>query len=476
VDKYFVFRAGIDNAKFPSMLSTFHGNTYCRDCHGGTDGTADRAAAHAGMTKIPGSAACGRCHDNAAILGATSLHTTVKGFEAVLAGRGFDFGDATSLARYEKQCAKCHLANAAGEAACGHCHVSVPDSAGGGLVVGHRIQRQPDTVSNCTACHGSRVKDEYFGLNQALFARNLDSAKGSPVPADYVFRGVTLQPDVHKAEGMGCGACHYAAEMHGAGVAPGIDRYGVTGGPICRDCHAIAPSAANRDFHTAAHVESMSCHVCHAQPYKSCFGCHTQEKPDGTGYFANNESDPTRAARKVPPPAWASTTTYAAGAYVTYGSVEYRSLQASNLNNVPTDTTWWVAENAPLPAGDALITFRVGNNPKFGTEPGAARYAPLRHAPVDGEVFTYTEEGTQRPGLIPNLTGLSTWKYASPHNIQRVTLIQSACTNCHGAGWSSFWLTDAAANSFGWVPESATWEGTANQAAVRADPLPPLMP
>lgn len=450
------------------------------------DGTSSRAAAHAGLVAKPGASRCATCHGATVALAASSLHTNQRGYEHVLAGRGFDLTPGTeSKARYDKQCTRCHVAvEAAGgtlEAACGHCHVSVPDTAGGGLVAGHRMSRRPDTVNNCTACHGSRVKDEYFGLNQALYARNR-TFSASLAAAD-PFGGATLQPDVHRKAGMGCDACHDGAEMHGQGAPVAGDRYDVASAPDCTRCHSTsAASFTAIGLHTTGHVASMSCHVCHAQPYKSCFSCHTQETASGAGYFANNVTDPTRDLRRVPP-AWSATATYASGAYVTYNAAEYRSLQANNVNHLPDEASsaWWVAAAAPLPPGDALITFRTGRNPRFGVEAGAKEYAVLRHVPVDADTFTYTDEGTAAPGLIPALDAAPTWKYATPHNIARVTPITqdpdgagalTACDNCHGANHAAFWLTDAVGDAHGWIPAASTWEADANAAVRVTAPIP----
>jgi hypothetical protein len=470
--KYWVFRNGIVNAKYAS--DSIHEDQGCTDCHDGVDGTPDKVAAHAGMKAIPGASACASCHLTTTQLAAASLHTTLKGYEKIIGDRGFDLATGSeSRQRYDKQCTRCHAAVAEGtapEAACGQCHVSVPASAGGGLVSGHRMRKTPDTVNNCTACHGSRVKDEYMGLNNALHARNAqfsaEMAAADPNAA------TTLVPDVHWTLGMGCRECHSAEEMHGVGVAADIDRYGVTGRKQCTSCH---PGLAGTNaYHRAGHLDTMACQLCHAQPYKNCFSCHTQEDGEtGAGYFTSNGTDPTRALRRVPP-AWSSATAYGAGAYVTYGSVEYRSLLAANTNHLPDEvgSTWWTAAAAPLPPGDALITFRAGLNPKFG-EFGAKKYAVLRHVPIDADVFTYDEEGTPMPGLIPDLAALPTWKYASPHNIVRRTAITTSCDNCHGAGYAQFWLTDAYDDAYGWVPGSGfEFEGDANAAIRVTAPIP----
>jgi hypothetical protein len=479
--KNWVFRSGMNNPKYLSDAN--HGALACTSCHGGVDGTSDRAAAHAGRLAIPDAAKCATCHGDVATLAAGSLHTTLRGYETVLAGRGFDLAaGTTSRARYDAQCTKCHAAveSAAGaEAACGQCHVSIPATAGGGLASGHRMRRTPDMVNQCTACHGSRVKDEYFGLNGALQARNRQYA--ATLAANDPFTAA-LQPDVHRKAGMSCDACHPAAETHGAGVAAGIDRYGITGRTACTDCHA--PQATN-PYHSTGHVASMSCQVCHAQPYKNCFSCHTQESAGGAAYFTNNVTDPTRAARWPSlQPAWAAGTTYAAGATVSYAGSAWTSLQAGNAGHAPDEagSAWWTAATGEAP-GDALVTFRAGRNPQYGVVPGAKKYAVLRHVPVDADTFTYTEEGTAIPDLIPDLGALPTWKAATPHGIARSTAITqdpdgsgplSACSNCHGSGYASFWLTDPIGDAHGWVPGPTSFETDANAAVRVTAPLPML--
>lgn len=326
------------------------------------------------------------------------------------------------------------------------------------------------------------MRNEYFGENQALYARN--RRYSASLVATDGFGGATLQPDVHRSNGLGCEACHPSSEMHGAGVAPGIDRYGITGRVQCETCHSGL--VGSNAFHTAGHLSTMACHLCHAQPYKNCFSCHTQASPTAGAYFTSNGTDPTRTARRVPA-AWSSTTTYAAGAYVTYNAAEYRSLLASNTNHLPDQvgSTWWVADTAPIPAGDSLMTFRAGLNPKYGIDSGAKKYAVLRHVPVDADVFTYTEEGTQAPGLIPTLGALPTWKYASPHTILRYTAItadpdgagpQTACGNCHSPSrFGLFWLTDPMLDAQGWS-DGNTFEVGANAGVVVATPPNPSLP
>ena len=52
---------------------------------------------------------------------------------------------------------------------------------------------------------------------------------------------------------------------------------------------------------------------------------------------------------------------------------------------------------------------------------------PVRHIPVDTESYAFYGEN-----LLPNFDTKPTWAYATPHNIQRNTPQNEACTNCHG--------------------------------------------
>jgi thiosulfate/3-mercaptopyruvate sulfurtransferase len=50
----------------------------------------------------------------------------------------------------------------------------------------------------------------------------------------------------------------------------------------------------------------------------------------------------------------------------------------------------------------------------------------LRHIPIAPD--TFAEYGIE----LPEYTSLPTWKYTSPHNIQRHTPQNESCSSCHG--------------------------------------------
>jgi thiosulfate/3-mercaptopyruvate sulfurtransferase len=151
---------------------------------------------------------------------------------------------------FARDCGSCH-------ATCGDCHISQPKNVGGGLVRAHRINRTPDMTRNCTACHGSRVGDEFRGSNAYAGA------------------------DVHYRPGaMTCVDCHSGAEMHGDGTRPEY-RYEVAAMPQCEDCHEGLEDA---NAYHAKHWGTLNCQVCHSQSYKSCNSCHVGQGITGSSY------------------------------------------------------------------------------------------------------------------------------------------------------------------------------------------------
>ncbi|MGW8194965.1 MAG: hypothetical protein ACWGOX_11945 [Desulforhopalus sp.] len=447
--KFWIFTGSVE--QYPSAFNVSNKVHWvdCTTCHGGDNSANSRALAHndgLGFVATVTSDACASCHSTIVADSANGLHTTLGGYNPILMARGFDMNDPTSADRFEQQCTKCHTAlgtGASAATACGQCHVSVPVTAGGGLIKGHSFNKTPSMDNNCTACHGSRVKDEYYGQNNALLERNKAVfAADSPWGGDF-----KLAPDVHKTAGLTCMNCHSDVnqsgdEMHGVGhpLPDTGDRYDVTTAAQCSDCHGGAQDAAFGAVlihNIQAHLDTMDCQVCHAMPYKNCFSCHTDVNEDGLAFFRINGEDPTLADRRA------------------------------------VDAT---------AAPDALMSFRVGKNPRFG-DPGMKQYTVLRHVPVDKDVFQYTGVNVV-DGIIPPTDGdvntvdmgsSSTWKHATPHTIARNTAITASCGNCHGAGYSNFWLTDPVDAAQGWVPAGSLYlqgEQDANADILISNPMP----
>lgn len=305
-----------------SFLASTHGQQACTDCHGGNGEATEMAVAHAGVVADP-SDSCAVCHaaEGAAFDG--SQHRQLTGYRELIAERaGLGQMSAGLEEMFEQNCNNCHVT-------CGQCHISRPTSVGKGLLRGHNVLRRPSMTENCTACHGSRIGQEFRGEHPGI-------------PAD-----------AHYNNGMQCVACHSAEEMHGHG-RQGTTRYDVALAPACEDCHDLS-TGANR-YHQV-HGDQLSCQVCHSVAYKNCYSCHV-----GQGLERPSE-----------------------------------------------------------------LGFKIGRNPLQSTA-RPAEYVVLRHIPIAPDSYR-----DYMAGDLPNFSALPTWKYATPHNIRKVTPQTADCTSsCHG--------------------------------------------
>jgi len=241
------------------FLSTTHGELACDSCHGGDAKSQAKDPAHKGMDPHPSinnpEKACGECHGDIVATAKNSLHATLSTFPTVLKTRA----DMHQWGEIDKaragHCAACHTS-------CGGCHVSRPKFAKKGFVNGHVFKKRSDPFNQCTACHGSRVGNEF-----------------------YANRG---QGDVHVAKyDMDCVVCHKASEMHAAPPAGLKSRYHLKEMVRCTDCHQDLEKGSVRD-HTI-HIGKVQCQVCHSQTYVNCYSCHTGMDDNGLRYFINQK-------------------------------------------------------------------------------------------------------------------------------------------------------------------------------------------
>lgn len=307
------------------FYATVHGQLACIYCHDGVN-SADKETAHTGLILDPSSApdrVCDSCHHNTE-MAATSLHGTLQGYWTAIEARGGSRPQhdthrvETLLATYNQHCGTCHTnceechyslpgseetlvkqdavdalrakvdhiaeINAmvaspeehatqtmfnnhcsSCHASCGDCHISQPSSVGGGFVSGHVISKTPSMSQNCTACHGSRVGNEYLG-------------KHEEIPGDAHFR----------LERMNCVSCHTSTEMHNSSAActechtieegvekiQQLNRYAGAQTPSCESCHPEVAAWNDTNQNHTLHFGKLSCQVCHSVSYTSCDGCH----------------------------------------------------------------------------------------------------------------------------------------------------------------------------------------------------------
>jgi thiosulfate/3-mercaptopyruvate sulfurtransferase len=221
---------------------------------------------------------CSECHPDVANTFPNSLHSTLQGYWTDLDTRTAPENHPVLEQAFNNHCSRCHTS-------CGDCHVSQPVSVGGGFFEGHVFTRTPPMTQSCTACHGSRVGNEYLGKNEGLAG------------------------DVHFREGrMNCVDCHSDHELHGQPsectqchtapeemtLAPADHRYAGLQSPTCESCHPnTILGQDNIEMHTV-HGADLSCQVCHSITYTSCDGCHVAiSEKSGKPFFETEATYPT---------------------------------------------------------------------------------------------------------------------------------------------------------------------------------------
>lgn len=323
----------------PAYGATDHGEIACVDCHGGVE-SPDKDEAHTALVARPSEGAapvCAECHDDQTSRVANSLHVTQEGYWSVLEARGADRDHPEMQAMFGNHCSSCHTS-------CGDCHVSQPASVGGGLLKGHVFTAAPPMTRTCTACHGSRVGNEYMGKNEGVLA------------------------DVHFRQGrMTCIDCHGDEQMHGSAESTdpaATHRYAGAEAPECVSCHDTHGTRDDAVREHRMHGDTVSCQVCHSTTYINCDSCHVAVSESSGNPFFTTEA--------------------------------------------------------------AYFTFLIGKNPLIGRD-RPYQYVPVRHVPIDTESFAY-----YGADLLPNFDNEPTWRYATPHNIQRLTPQTESCNNCHG--------------------------------------------
>ncbi len=240
-----------------AFFTDVHGTTTCVACHAGDSTTLDKEAAHADMIAAPDTdpqRTCGNCHNEIVATSADSLHVSQDGYFQVLYSRSLPENHVALDEMFGNHCQSCHTT-------CGDCHIAQPDSVGGGLLDGHTYVKTPPMTRTCTACHGSRVGNEYMGKNEGI------------------------PGDVHFRQGrMNCVACHDGASMHNS--EGNNHRYDGEQSPTCESCHDQVGKATDTIVQHQIHQDTLSCQVCHSVTYTSCDSCHVSvSETTGNPFF-----------------------------------------------------------------------------------------------------------------------------------------------------------------------------------------------
>ena len=279
------------------------------------------------------------------------------------------------------------------QATCGTCHANIVETAATSLhfaLQGYKtaLESRGADLSNpqmaeafdnhCTSCHTT--------CGQCHVSRPTFTDGG--LISGHKFKKIASIKDT-------CLACHggrVGPEYQGKNEGVAGDVHWMKGGMPCVSCHQV------QEFHGDG---TQYAHRYDGGQVPACTDCH----PDVVG-GADGVAQHTIHENKV-------------ACQVCHSAGDYRNCFSCHVGK----------DEAGLPyrkLDPSTMDFKIGRNPNVSEERPWA-YVLVRHVPVTKDIFDYYGDD-----LLPNFDNVPTWKYATPHNIQRVTTQNSDCANCHG--------------------------------------------
>ncbi len=284
-----------------------------------------------------------------------------------------------------------------------------------------------DPVENsdrvCGVCHVDATRDAATSLHENLSGyHTVLAARG----ADF------SDPDMQEAFDDHCDTCHTTCgQCHIS--RPNFTRGGLISG------HKVKQIASSKDTCEACHGarvsneykgknEGVEASVHYLQEGMSCFECHTvgDYHGDGTEYAHRYDGPPGVSCldchaevADIPGEIQEHNTHFGTvDCAVCHVSGPYKSCYNCHVAVDEKGLTYFQTD-------DSEMTFKIGRNP-LKSDDRPWDYVLLRHVPVVPDTFAFYGDD-----LLPTFDNVPTWKYATPHNIQRVTPQNQSCDSCH---------------------------------------------
>jgi hypothetical protein len=225
--------------------------------------------------------------------------------------------------------------------------------------------------TTCGQCHISRPNFTEGGLIQEHKVKKIASIKDT------------------------CMACHGARvsnEYQGKNEGVEGSIHWLEEGMACFECHEVS------HYHGDG---TEYAHRYEGAPGVNCLDCHPEADPDQSEITEHNIH-----ANKV-------------ACEVCHVSGPYKSCYNCHVGLDDRGLPYYKTD-------ESRLTFEIGRNP-IQSEDRPWDYVLVRHVPVAPDTFAFYEDN-----LLADFDNAPTWKYATPHNIQRVTAQNESCDSCHG--------------------------------------------
>lgn len=311
-----------------------------------------------------------------------------------------------------------------GRFGCITCHGG---SAGGvaPIEVAHEgLVREPASAEACGACHPEQVGREAHSLHFNLTGyRTTLSVRSAP---DKMAQLEVMMANHCDTCHTSCGQCHVSRPSNlGGGLLAGHEFQKTPPTDLtCAGCHG---SRIENEY--KGKVEGASADVHWAQGGMPCYGCHTTYELHGTIADVENRYD------SPPAPSCQETGCHdsvAPGDGIAFHAdfhLEAMSCQVCHSTSYKNCYGCHVAQQDGIPfyqVEPSQLDFKIGRN-TLQSEERPWEYVPVLHVPITPDSFDYYGSN-----LLPNFDALPTWKYVTPHNIQRFTPQTESCNACHG--------------------------------------------
>jgi thiosulfate/3-mercaptopyruvate sulfurtransferase len=244
----------------------------------------------------------------------------------------------------------------------------------GGKLDGGPLEQGYNT--HCASCHAS--------CGQCHVSR--PTAVGGGLLAGHQFKKTPPMKET-------CTSCHVTRvgqEFLGENEGIEGDVHWAKAAMLCSKCHGKELHAASKEGdHRYTKAEGPQ-----------CLNCHAKVKPGGSG-IPQHDLHGDKLSCQV------------------CHSVQYKNCSACHVGKDDKGVKYFKTAGTEM-------DFKIGLNPLPSPE-RPYKYVTVRHAPASPQGFDFYAKNLQ-----PNFDALPTWKYATPHNIQRKTPQNSSCNACHG--------------------------------------------
>ena len=283
----------------------------------------------------------------------------------------------------------------------------------------------PSTSSVCEICHTKEITAEQNGLHANMTTyRAVLFARSSPEKVSQI--EAMMATHCQECHSLTCGQCHVSSpERVGGGLVAG--HMFTDEKALCTNCAGCHSSRIENEY--KGKHDGLPGDVHWVQERFLCSDCHLVNEFHGAQEGAIHRYDgppnPGCQSRDCHPEVAEDDGIEQHGD----SHLKFLSCQACHSTTYSNCFGCHVGledGKATYELDPPMMAFKIGRNPLQGRY-RPWQYVPVRHVPIARDSFAYYGEE-----LLPNFDALETWKYTTPHNIQRITPQTEDCNACHG--------------------------------------------